>query len=128
MCSRTDQYFVDGAQFGGLVDQQSCQLMPWEFIQKYFSLICNNDKLSVDDIKERIDRTFSLPSQDRKDCPICRPIRGRPQSRYQPAQIKPFKVATPNMERYLKLHNGDIYDVDSNSILNRKALYDILHI
>ena len=50
------------------------------------------------------------------------------QSRYQPAQSKPFKHATPNTERYLKLHNGDIYDVDSNTILSRKALYDILSI
>ena len=63
------------------------------------------------------------------NCPICRPIRGRSQGRYRldKIQYKPKGVkATLNTERYLKLHNGDIYDCDTNSILNRLSLIDFM--
>ena len=66
------------------------------------------------------------------DCKICRDHREdyKPSvGRYQPAKIqyKPKGIkATLNTERYLKLHNGDIYDCDTNSILNRLSLQDFM--
>ena len=44
----------------------------------------------------------------------------------KPNKGRSFKYAVPNTKRYLKLHNGDIYDVDSNTILNRKELLKML--
>ncbi len=39
---------------------------------------------------------------------------------------RPFKLSRPNKSRYLELSNRDIYDVDSNTILSRKALQALL--
>ncbi len=51
------------------------------------------------------------------------------QDRLEPAKPNKggsFKYAVPNTKRYLKLHNGDIYDVDSNTVLNRLVLLTML--
>ena len=55
-------------------------------------------------------------------CGYCRPSQGR----YRPVKSRGFKYAEPNTKRYLELHNGNIYDVDSNTILNRKELLKML--
>lgn len=47
------------------------------------------------------------------------------QSRYRPAQSKPS--ITPANKRYYKLHNGDILDIDSKTILDRQALEVLLN-
>ena len=49
------------------------------------------------------------------------------QCRHRPAKSKLGKLATPNTERYLKLHNGDVYDSETNSLLKRLTLQDILN-
>ncbi len=46
------------------------------------------------------------------------------QSRYQPA--KSVAVSKPNVFKYLRLHNGDIYCVKTDSILSRKYLIELL--
>ena len=56
-------------------------------------------------------------------CSYCRPSQGR----LEPAKTtRPFKLSRPNKSRYLELSNRDIYDVDSNTILSRKALQALL--
>ncbi|HEC65187.1 MAG TPA: hypothetical protein ENI23_07835, partial [bacterium] len=60
MCCKTDSCFIDGAQFGGLVDHPSGRLMPWSFIEIYFRLL-RGKKLTPEDLQERIDRTFDVP-------------------------------------------------------------------
>ncbi len=61
-----------------------------------------------------------------KDCPICHPIRGRSQGRYRQVKKTVSVASRPNQSNYLKLHNGDIYHVDSNTILDRQALLEII--
>ena len=107
MCCKTDSCFIDGAQFGGLVDRPSGRLMPWSFIVKYFSRI-SGMKLTPEDLQERIDRTFNVPSQ----------------GRYQPVIIK---VLTSKADkRYYKLRNGNILDLDTKTILDRTGLTALL--
>ena len=103
MCSETDQVFIDGAQGGGLVDRGCGRLMPWEFILEYFDM--GGVDLSTTEVRERHDRAMQP----------AKPNKGRS-----------FKYAVPNTKRYLKLHNGDIYDVDSNTVLNRLELLTML--
>ena len=38
------------------------------------------------------------------------------------------KLSSTNTKRYLKLYNGDVYDVDSNTILSREVLHQLLSI
>ena len=45
------------------------------------------------------------------------------QSRYQPAKIA---VSSVNNRKYLKLYNGDIYCVETNTILNRHTLLELM--
>ena len=53
-------------------------------------------------------------------CSTFRPVR----SRYRPA--KSAVLATPTDKRYFKLHNGDILDTESKTILNWEALRSLL--
>ena len=77
---------------------------------------------------KRFNQIFNKPSTTvrvKADCSIYPDS----QCRYRPAKIqyKPKGIkATLNTERYLKLHNGDIYDCDTNSILNRLSLQDFM--
>jgi len=107
MCCKTDSCFIDGAQFGGLVDRPLGRLMPWSFIEIYFRLL-RGKKLTPEDLQERIDRTFDVSSQ----------------GRYQPVEIK---VLTSKADkRYYKLHNGNILDLDTKTILDRTGLTALL--
>ncbi len=45
------------------------------------------------------------------------------QCRYRPVKSA---VSRPNQKKYLKLYNGDIYHVESNTILDRQNLLDLL--
>ena len=69
-----------------------------------------------------------------KDCPRCRldgiPIEEknkrmieRIESRYRPAKIA---VSSVNRRKYLKLYNGDIYCVETDTILDRHTLKELL--
>lgn len=113
MCCKTDSLFIDGAQFGGLVDRTQSRLMPWSFIADYFSTDAGR-KLSSTDLHQRIKRVFG----------------GEVQGRYQPASKKPEsaqKILGNKCEsRYYTLESGDIIDTETRTILSRKALLDIL--
>ncbi len=73
-----------------------------------------------------------------KDCPRCCldgiPMDKKPsvfvvppQGRYPTGKtIIPFKLARKNKDCYLKLHTGDIYVVNTNTILDRLALKTLL--
>ena len=112
MCCKTDSCFIDGAQFGGLVDRPSGRLMPWEFIMGYFSRGAG-DKLTPGGLQERIDRTFANYKRGTMN----------PESRYR--QVK-CTVSSANNRKYLKLYNGDIYCVETNTILNRHTLLELM--
>ena len=58
------------------------------------------------------------------DCMFRKPAKNRVKP--EPVKKKPGRLATPNTERYLKLHNGNVYDVDSNTVLWRQALKALL--
>ena len=106
MCCKTDSCFIDGAQFGGLVDRPSGRLMPWSFITTYFQKK-EGVSLSPGDLHERIGRTFNVPSL----------------GRYQPVEST---VSSVNKRKYLKLYNGDIYCVETNTVLNRHTLLELM--
>ena len=55
-------------------------------------------------------------------CSVCLDRYRLDKIKYKPKGVK----ATLNTERYLKLHNGDIYDCCTNSILNRLSLIDFM--
>ena len=107
MCCKTDSCFIDGAQFGGLVDRPLGRLMPWDFIMGYFSRAAGT-KLTPGDLQERIDRTFNVPSS----------------GQYQPVKIT--VLSREAEKRYYKLHNGDILDLDTKTILDRQLLRTLL--
>ena len=109
MCCKTDACFVDGAQWGGLVDRPSSRLMPWSFIADYFRAA--GPTLTSEDMQERIDRTFGL-SQDR----------------YRPAKIKTIKVALKADCRYYKLFDGNILDLQTKTILIRSGLLKMMEL
>ena len=59
-----------------------------------------------------------------RDCPRCRPIRGRSQGRYQPAKITVLSKQAE--KRYYRLYNGDILDLETKTIINRESLLELL--
>ena len=107
MCVKTDSCFIDGAQFGGLVDRPSSRMMPWSHITEYFNRK-DGALLLPNDLQERIDRTFK--------------------SQYQPAkrQSQPAKLRTKADKRYYRLYDGNILDTESKTILNRDVLIAIM--
>ena len=121
MCCKTDSCFIDGAQFGGLVDRPLGRLMPWDFIMGYFSN-AGGKKLTPEDLQERIDRTFNVPV----DCPVCRPIRGRSRGRYEPVKNKQIHISTKAKNRYYKLDDGNIIDIETKTILLKQGLLELM--
>ncbi|KKL26838.1 hypothetical protein LCGC14_2391270, partial [marine sediment metagenome] len=103
----TDSCFIDGAQFGGLVDRPSSRLMSWSFIESFFNRKAGSH-IFPHEMKERIDRTFNVPSS----------------GQYQPVKIT--VLSREAEKRYYKLHNGDILDLDTKTILDRQLLRTLL--
>lgn len=124
MCVSTDSIFIDGSQFGGLVDCQARLFLPWYLLDPIIKT--HGLKIGPEDLKERHDRIFEpvKSKQEKTDCPVCRPIRGRPSSRYRPA--KNDSLARKADRRYYKLASGNILDIESKTILNREALKALL--
>ncbi|KKM03855.1 hypothetical protein LCGC14_1770180 [marine sediment metagenome] len=73
-------------------------------------------------------RARLLENKDKFCLDICKhyEVKSRWRRVERRVKSKGFKYAEPNTKRYLELHNGDIYDVDSNTILNRKELLKML--
>ena len=112
MCSEKDQVFIDETQGGGLVDRSCSRLMPWDYIGDYFSM--GGIDLSKTEVKERLDRAMKTAKTTRPFNPITFKNNHKE------------KLSRPNKSRYLELSNRDIYDVDSNTIISRKALQALL--
>ncbi|KKL82975.1 hypothetical protein LCGC14_1979330 [marine sediment metagenome] len=109
MCCKTDSCFIDGSQFGGLVDRPSSRLMPWSFIMEYFRRD-GGTKLTPMNLYDRRNRTFNGPFE----------------GRYQPAKIQSIPAIEKATQRYYKLHCGNVLDTETGTILNRDALLEIL--
>lgn len=133
MCCKTDACFIDGAQFGGLVDRPSGQMMPWHFITEYFNKK-EGAVLSRNDVQERMNRTFGL-SQSRskgesmkyectykKEC--ADKIKWPSENRYEPAQIQ--SITRPVDQRYYKLFDGDVLDMETKTILVRSDVLKLM--
>ncbi len=92
MNKENGQYFIDVTQDGGLIDRQSGLLMRWSWIEWFFK-VEKGQWLKPYDIGRRLYREVK---------------------RSEPADEI---GSTINKRKYLKLCNGDIYDVETNSIL-----------
>lgn len=64
--------------------------------------------------------------KNKESCRLCQ-YRYQPASKKpEPAQIKVNPISRFNYDKYLKLWNGDIYNVESGTILDRQALLKII--
>ncbi len=100
MCAPTDVVFIDGCQLGGVIDRSTGLFLPWDDLDLAFRI--GGTKIGPEDLKERHDRTFKRPE----------PVKST--------------VSNVNKRKYLKLYNGDIYCVESNTILDRHSLEELL--
>ena len=101
MCAPTDVVFIDGCQFGGVIDRSRKLFLPWNALDLAFTY--DGIYIKPDDMKERHDRIFNLP---------------------EPAQRKSLSRMADL--RYYKLHNGNILDTKTMTVLNREVLLHLL--
>ena len=100
MIAPTDVVFIDGCQSGGIIDRSRKLLLSWDDLDLAFDFYGND--VPPANIKERHDRTFNQPE----------PVKST--------------VSNVNKRKYLKLYNGDVYCVESNTILDRHSLEELL--
>ncbi len=100
MSAPTDVVFIDGCQFGGVINLNTRMFLSWDDLDLAFTY--HGIKIGPEDLKERHDRTFNRPE----------PVKS--------------VLCGINKRKYLKLYNGDIYCVESNTILNRHSLEELL--
>ena len=110
MCVSTDNVFIDGCQFGGVIDRSTRLFLSWDDLDLAFR--CSGVSVSPEDIKERHDRTFNLPE----------PVK----EQFEPASSTNNPVTTKATQRYYKLHCGNVIDIETKTILNRDTLLKIL--
>ena len=107
MCAPTDVIFIDGCQSGGIIDRQSRRFLSWNRLEN--ALHSTGIVLPPENVKERHDRTFRLS-----------------ESRYQTYKNTVPGISRPNTARYLKLHSGNIIDTETNTVIDREALLQLM--